>query len=288
MSDKKMWFGNRNYMQWVPCPQSGATYGLSGSQQGSSYLSGGQFVRNSVNKAKTFNFSWSLTERDNIRSITDYVEGVYGKGAIYWVDPFTMDKNALAQSFATPSIGGYDGPILAGEERPELVATPVNGLGYPTQSARYDISAGAYTKKHWIPIPPGHTAWVGAHGVPESTLGLRVQPTNGMTPVGAPVDLDVEPVTSTARVTMGFPADTPNAGIEVSLATPDAGSGYITLSGVIVQILKSGVTPEPGGFISGQGHSGCDWQTLPSREAYSAAMDLVGLSAQLVETEQWA
>lgn len=280
--DKLMYFGNRNYMQWVKCPEAGATYDSQGSSQSAGYLNGGAFRRNSLSAAKRFNMSWALTSRDNIRSITDYAEGVYGPGAIYWGDPFTMDKNMLTQSFATPSLGGYDGVILDGtDERPELVPTSANTLGYPVESAQYLTGQASAPLKHWIPVPAGHTAWIGAHGDPTSTGGLRVQPTARDAEVGAATIIPVTSVESTQRVTHSF-LGTEQGGIEVSLA-----EGSTTLAGVIVQVLKNGVQPETGGFISGQGQSGCDWDELPSKNAYSAAMDLVGVSASFIETEQW-
>lgn len=63
--------------------------------------------------------------------------------------------------------------------------------------------------------------------------------------------------------------------------------GVITLSGIIVQCLPIGETPELGGFISGQGHSGCQFAGKPTQSAYSAALDKVGVSAKLVETGAW-
>lgn len=284
--DRLMYFGNRNHMQWVKCPEAGATYGSSGSGQSASYLNGGAFRRNTLSAAKTFNMSWSLTSRDSVRAVTDYAEGVYGPGPFFWGDPFTMDKNVLAQSFATPSLGGYDGVILDGsDKRPELLPTSANELDYPTQSARYVLSAASAQLKHWVPVPSGYTAWVGAHGDPASTGGIRVQPTVRSSSVGARVVVPVTSVTSPDRVTNSFVGGE-QAGIELSIGGTTNNS-VVTLAGVIVQVLKNGVQPEPGGFISGQGHSGCDWDERPSKNAYSAAMDLVGVSASFIETEQW-
>lgn len=285
MSDNRMWFGNRNYMQWIACPEAGADYGLVGSQQSSEYLNGGSFQRNSMNKTKTHNLTWALHDRDSVRSVTDYAEGVFGKGAIYWGDPFTMDKNMLTQSFATPSLGGYDAPVLSGSEvRPQLIATPFNVLGYPTESAIYALNATTDVPlKHWIPIPPGYTAWIGVHGQAGTGGKVLVTPTKGYVATATAIEATILGVTDTTRVIDTVDWDANTNGVELSLG----GTGTITLSGIMVQVLPTGRTPAVGGYISGQGHSGCDWSTLPAREMYSAAMDLVGLSASFVETEQW-
>lgn len=217
--ENMMWFGNRNYMQWIKCPESGATYGSQGSSQSAAFRNGGAFRRNSLSSAKTYQLSWSITKRDNIRAITDYYEGVYGPGAVFWSDPFNMDKNVLTQTFATPSLGGYDGPTLDGKEaRPQLTPTSANSYGYPTQSATY-LTGSDSTEffKHYVPIPPDHTAWVGAHGDPGSQGGIMVQPTVGAAAVGAPTRAAILPVNTDQRFSNSFPATGTRSGVELSL-----------------------------------------------------------------------
>lgn len=283
MSNNMMWFGNRNYMQWVACPRVGASYGSQGSTQSSQYLSGGAMHRQSFTAAKTFQLSWTMAPASTVRAITDYVEGVYDSGFIYWSDPFTMDQNVLPQSFATPSLGAHDGSILDGSDtRPTLVQTDANPNGYPTMTAVYDVAASAKVRKFYVPIPPGHAAWVGVHGA-TSAGGVMVQPTVGTGPSGAEVRIPVAAVTD-QLFSDTFPATGEQAGIELSLEK----GKMIALSGVVVQVLPVGKTPRPSPrFISGQGASGCSFNGYPSKEAYSAALDLIGLSAEFIETEQW-
>jgi hypothetical protein len=282
MSD--MWFGNRNYMTWVPCPAVGADYGREAGVRSLRLLNGGRYQKTTKAGAKTYSLTWNRTTRDALRPITDFAEGVYGDGAIHWTDPFAMDKNVLAQSFATPSLGGYDGVILNGaDSRPELVPTSANTLGYPTESAIYTMAGDANSLKHWVPIPPGYTAWVGAHGVAGSGGVVQVKPTTGPSTYGATVNLTLLSVASTTRFNASFARSSGITGIELSLG----GTGTITLSGIMVQVLPDGSTPESGGYISGQGHSGCVFDGHPSIEAYSVVFDRVGMSANFVETEQW-
>lgn len=283
MNEHKMWFGNRAYMQWVACPEVGADYNASAATRSGKYLNGGAFHRRSLSAAKTFGLSWSLTSRDTVRKITDYFEGVYGDGLIYWSDPFTMDRNVLPQSFATPALGGHDAVILDGSEtRPQIVPTDANQLGYPSDMAIYEVSPTAQVRTQYVPIPPGHAAWVGAHGVP-SAGGVSVQKTSGTSSQGAPVIIPVAPLDS-PLVAHQFPATGANSGIEVSLQK----GATVGIAGLIVQVLPAGVQPtQDRTFISGQGASGCEFSDAPAKEAYSAAMDLVGLSAELVEVGQW-
>lgn len=280
----KFWFGNRNRMVAVPPFVVGADVGRVGYHSGFNFANGGAHIRRSLSGARTYSLDWTPTHtREALRPITDFAEGVYGPGPFYWHDPFFSDQNALAQSWATPSLGGYDGVILnGGVRRPELVPTSANSLGYPTETAVYTMTSSmGEGLKHWVPIPPGYTGWVGVHGS-YSGVGVRVKPTTGPGTYGSTVTPAALSVTSTKRVNTSFPSSSCN-GIELTLS----GNGSCALSGIIVQVLPTGVTPATGGFISGQGHSGCEFDGFPVIEAYSAAFDMVGTSVAMTEVGQW-
>ena len=285
MSDKMMWFGNRAHMQWIPCAQAGSDQRTSTSNQGGQFLHGGSYRRQTLNGTKNRQLNWALAPRDSLRPVTDYHEGVYGPGPFYWVDPFNADKNVLAQSFATPSLGGYDAITLNGAiKRPQLVPTNANSLAYPPESALYSLNdVTDYPVRHWIPIPPGHTAWVGVHGSLGSGGAVYARTTKGREAGGTPQELTILPVTSSTRVVDSFDSGTNVDGIEIWVG----GTGTITLSGIMAQVIRTGVAPATGGFISGQGHSGMSFDGDPEVNVYSAAMDLMGVSAAFVETEQW-
>lgn len=289
MTDKKMWFGNRNYMQFIQCPEAGANYTSEGTASTARFLDGGAFHRQTFNAAKTWSLSWALTSRDNVRAITDYVEGVHGEGYIYWVDPFVMDRNAAPQALATPALAGYDGPSLMYSAEPELAETSANSLGYPKESAVYSTVTNVQERPYYFPVPPGYTAWIGVHGsTTDEASGIQLNTAYGPateTSVGTILTmLDVLDETRVNHAVTHVPGVID--GFELSLVVTAGAS--VTLSGVIVQILRDGVTPEPGGFISGQGASGCVFNGWPEKEMYSAIMDYVGLRAEFIETEQWA
>lgn len=280
MSDRKMYFGNRYYMQWIACPETGSEGQGRGFQVSGQYLNGGAFNRQTFNAAKTRTLSWALNARDVIRPVTDYVEGVYGEGAIYWLDPFDADKNMLAQSFATPALGAYDAIVLNGSKvRPQVVPTGANAYGYPKESAVYQLGPNDTPFKHWIPVPAGYTAWVGIHGDASSTVGLTVRTKSSTT------NVPVLPVSTSQRFNASFPITQEQDGVELSLES--ATNATLIVAGIMVQVLPTGQMPETGGFISGQGHAGMDFDGYPTLNRYSAALDLVSLSARFVETEQW-
>jgi len=297
-----LFFGTRGYMQEIPMPAFNADHSKTGWGVTSQYLNGGAGVRSSVASHKVYQWSWNLAAPAALRPLSDFADGVYGNELMYFLDPITMNQNVLPQHWAFPGQGGHDGPVLIGDERPALFATAYNPLGYPAKSARYSLSGA--TTSLFVPIPAGYVAWVGVHG-PLTGLegGVRVRSWSGSYSAavfpevlavdsdvrvntmftGAGIELDLAPI-----VEDGFAAVYPSATTYPSSSTtPAVGdpATSIVMSGNIVQILKAGVVPETGGFISGQGHAGCRFEGFPVQMAYSAGIrdGLVGMSAKLVE-----
>jgi hypothetical protein len=277
-----MWFGTRDYAAWIQCPSVEMPSSKEAWNSTGTFLNGGAYGRSSTAAHKRYNMSWGIINRDEARKILDFADRLYGDGPFYWVDPFVAEYNMLPQWFASPSQGITDGIPLNGDVRGTAIGTPDNTNGYPVKSIVYTVNPAVPTVPVWVPIPPGYRAWVGAHGSDGTGGTVQVRPTTGPTSYDTTYTLTLLPVTSTIRVdaTFGGGAVT---GIELSLA----GSGTITLSGIMVQILPVGVTPEPGGFISGQGHSGCSFVEQPEYVPYSAAFDKASLAAEFIETEGW-
>jgi hypothetical protein len=90
-------------------------------------------------------------------------------------------------------------------------------------------------------------------------------------------------VTDPTRFNASF-AGSSYVGVDVTLV----GGGPV-LSGLIAHLLPVGVTPSTGGFISGQGNSGCEFENVPTMTPYVVAggMDLVGMSGKLIESGSW-
>jgi hypothetical protein len=281
MTDQTMWFGSQQYMQWVACPAVGSSFSRRKWSTTSEYLNGGAYTRSSVTDHRDYQLTWGQMSRAEARKITDYASGIHGSGLIYFADPFAMDSNMLPSSWAFPGLGGLDGPILDGTYvRPTLTPTSANGNGYPSQSAVYNIS-GTPSYKTWIPIPPGYTLHVGAHGSASGGL-IRMTPTTGVGVEGTTVSLTLLAESSTTRVNYSLSSAVAN-GAYIRLG----GTGQIILSGVIAQLLPTGNTPELGGYISGQGNSGCRFEGFPEEDHYSAALDRVAVSAKLREVGAW-
>lgn len=284
---RKMWMGPRGAERWVPAPASGMEVTPTGWVQQSQYLNGGTDLRSSDATHQEYAPTWNAQSRDALRPIADMKRGMYGKGPIYFIDPMAADKNVLPYQWSVPALAATDGPVLWGDARPATVATPTNDLDYPAMSAQYRAIAGQSRSSVYIPIPPGYTAWVGCHGFSEGFGALEVTPVLSGSAVADPVQIPVLDVTSTTRVNTAFSGDT-YRGIEVRFG--GSGASVAVISGVMVQILRSTQTPQAGGFISGQGHSGCKFNGAPTSNAISAVAGtdgLVSMSAKLVEYGDW-
>ena len=287
MSDQKVWFGPRGWMRWIPAPAVSMPSTTEGYRRKMNFLGGGARVRKSSAKHREYVLTWNLKSRDEIRPILDMDSSMYGDAFVYFADPFAMDKNMLNQSFSMPYLSGIDGIILDGRtERPQLIPTDANSYNYPAYSAIFNVPApvaGQQIYQQYVPIPPGYTAWVGAHGTAGTGGVVQAIPAiGGATGVGAAVNLTLLPSTTATRFNYSL-ASTAAHGVIIRLG----GTGTITLSGIMVQVLPTGETPADGEFISGQGAMGLSFSEL-EYTPYSAALDQVGLVARLTEDEPWS
>jgi hypothetical protein len=137
--------------------------------------------------------------------------------------------------------------------------------------------AGTYFDGSTAPTSVGNTrsvnGWQGASNASVSQQTITVAPGTAVTL------LNSSTVTLTNYTLSGV------AGAYISFW----GSGTMTLSGLIAQVLPTGSAAPTGNFRSGQGHSGCRFAGHPTVSGYSApqALDLQSMSAVLVETGAW-
>lgn len=276
------YIGTKQKMFEVRAPSVSMPSSKQGFSSELNFLNGGSSIRRSIASHKRHTLSWNAVERDDARVILDLADGVYGVGPIYWHDPFVADRNVLPQWWATPSQGGYDGLPLNAGVRGTLVPTPTNNLNFPLDSIQYNVTE-FQSRRIWLTIPPGHTAHVGMFGSDGSGGTMEARTTFLGQDSAPPVNLPLMSVTDNARFNTSFPAASNVDGIEIALA----GEGSMVLSGMMVQVLRTGHTPELGGFISGQGNSGLTFATQPDYTPYSSVFTRAGLVAEFVETGGW-
>lgn len=289
-----LWLGTRGYETWVSGPQSGgdtSRIGFSGTIQ---YINGGMGVVASQAAHREYSWTWgNATSADDIRPIIDFAEGVFddqdGVNLIYFVDPMASQRNILPQNWATPSLGLGDGMPLLNDTAPQPVDTPANNYRYPARGVRY--AGGTDQARLYLPIPPGFTLWVGVHGSAtgagavkaDVVRGANTQSTTTFTMLGTDATL-----VNTSFDRSAPDDDTQPGGIELYVDTTTSGS-TVTLYAMVAQILPTGRTPQGGMFISGQGHSGCQFNGHPTETPYLAADGryLEAMTAKLVETGAW-
>lgn len=277
------YIGTKRRMAEVRAPSVNMPSGKQGFGSELIFTNGGASVRRSVAAHKRYTLTWNSVDRDDARVVLDIADGLYGDGEVYWHDPFVADRNVLPQWWATPSQGGYDGLPLNAGARGSLVNTPANTLGFPLESIQYSVTNNQ-TRTVWMPIPPGYTAHVGVYGEDGTGGAVEAVPTLAGEPAGTVQTLTLLNVSDNSRFNKTFLSTDGFDGVELRLG----GDGSVTLSGMMVQVLEDGVTPETGGFISGQGHSGLSFLTQPNYTPYSAVHTKAGLAAQFVETGGWA
>ena len=270
-----MYFGSRERMAWVKCPAIDSTISKIRWNAKSDFLNGGATVRNSSTGHKEYQFSWNLASAEDIHSIVDYADGLYGNGPFYFLDPFAENTNLLPQYWATPRLAVDDAPPFTLDKRPTLVDTATNTFNYPTKSAVYTFITGDTFTSLWIPVPAGYTFHFGAHGTATSTAAVILTPDGGS---ASAVTL-LTPTTSTRTNT----SITSTTGVTISFQ----GAGLLTLAGMMAQVLPNGQTVPTGNFISGRGNSGVQFLGSPVLNGYSSALDKQSANATLVEIGAW-
>jgi len=251
-------------------------------------MNGGAGVRTSRAGHWEYTLTWNAKKRADVRPIVDMYDGLYdtvpGTNPIYFIDPFAADANLFSQAWASPFMAGYDAMPMIQGVRPRLVPTEINPYDYPVRSARYENTGTP--AQFYLPIPPGHTLHVGMHGSTTGAGAMMMRRITARFPetTSAPEVLPMTPVTSTTRFSNTIRGDENTFGVEFYLATA---GGTTTISGMMAQILPDGQRPFASEFISGQGNSGCAFASRPEESPQSAARDIYGLSAELVEIGAW-
>lgn len=279
MTNKRMYFGTQELMSWVPCPAIEADISKTGWSTEGVFLNGGAYTRRSVTAHKRYQFVWNLASQEDVYSVLDYASGLYGSGLIYFLDPFAQSTNVLPAWWAAPRLQAEDAPPLVKgtNRRPTLVDTASNSYRYPTKSAVFTLAESDIVDSVYVPVPPGHEFHIGAHGSSTGTAELTITTDESVVASLTPMAVDTNVLTNT--VISG------TTGVTLSAT----GVGNLTLAGVIAQVLPVGSPAAIGNFVSGRGHSGCQFIGEPVINGYSSpdALDKIGATATLLETGAW-
>jgi hypothetical protein len=119
---KQLWFGNpKTKMQFVPAPLAGAESSKVRFADSMQFENGGADVQRSAgyHMQYQFNYNTALGDSEDLNVFNKFASGFYGKGLVYFADPYTFTTNVLPACWATPA--------LSEEGWPTLGATPTYG-----------------------------------------------------------------------------------------------------------------------------------------------------------------
>lgn len=284
---QQMFFGTRGHEQWVKAPATSADFSRKKYATQLSFVNGGAAVFGSRTTHAEYSMSWPVAGRLELRPVFDFAGHVYDNdplakfmvadNLIYFLDPMEMELNLAPVNWGNPALSCTDAPSLLADSRPVPVATAANAQAYPTFSAKYTFAAASVPRSFYVPIPAGFKLWAGFHGSATGTAGVQVTPVGGaatkLTPLGLTGQRVVDSFTGT--------------GADIQLIG-DAGD-TLTLTALILQVLRADVAPDGGGYISGRGHSGCAFADEPVDTALSTTAPRAEISAaaKLVEVGSW-
>ena len=288
----KVYFGNKDKQTWIKAPASGLKAGSAGYVSETQLLNGGASIRRSQASHRKFSASWngsmnSADATENLYTVKDYADGLYGDGPYYWLDPFAMDQNILPPHWAAPMLAQKDwSDLSAGAIVPTFTAASV-AHGYPIKYAEYVTTDGYESAlKLTVIIPVDYALNFGWHGPSgSSSSGIRIVPykrADGTADAALnPARIDAG---GTVRTNTKIKGDTYSY-VEIFLATTTASTVKIT--GMIAQVLPENSSVASGGFISGRGTTGLEFATFPQIDLYSSAINdgWIGMSVDWVEVE---
>lgn len=288
----KVYFGNKDKQTWIKAPASGLKSALAGYVSETQLLNGGASLRRSQASHRKFSAAWtgsmnSADATENLYTVKDYADGLYGEGPYYWLDPFAMDQNILPPHWAAPMLAQKDWTDLSGGAIVPTFTAATVAHNYPIKYAEY-VTTDDYesTLKLTIIIPVDYALNFGWHGPSgSSNSGIRIVPykrTDGTADAALnPARIDAG---GTVRTNTKIKGDTYSY-VEIFLATNDASTVKIT--GMIAQVLPENSSVASGGFISGRGTTGLEFATFPQIDLYSSTINdgWIGMSVDWVEVE---
>lgn len=285
---KGVYLGRRGAEFWFKGPAPRTSFQATGWNATTQQVNGRISGRKSRVTHMEYDLEWHAASFDEARFLDELYYNTHGDGLIYWIDPTV--RNLVPAFWSQPEMGATDGPSLYTAGRPARVATPANTRGYPAFSARYTASANATRRYLYIPVPAGHTAHIGVHGVADAGI-VVVRGVLGQTVVVPAALVPTTSVTSATRYTKTITRTGANiSGVELYLAPGETIGGVTapasgTIASICVEVLPTGTLPQGSSFLIGGGHSGCEMFEPPVRTPINVPRQLVSVSTHLTEVD---
>lgn len=294
-----IYFGNRQKQTYIPAPDVGMAWSNVKRSNLIALEGGGVYVDDSKASHREGVAEWSTQNPASFRVVKEFLDGVWGPGPFYWVDPFAADTNLLSPAWATPGIiADGDWPEIYTAPRVSAPTATPGLLGLPTRTVTYaptNLSTDAApTRRFTILIPPGYQLAFGCHGwrTGSAVVAVRSTMANGTqsTTTFAPADTTG---TLSLQATNLFPYSAGNRFVDIFLARTDATSSTISLAAMRAIVVPEGATiiADNQPFVSGEGAGGLRFaggitETL-NYAPRDPALRSKGFSVKLVEIGDW-
>ena len=277
MARKKMWFGNAQYGALIPVPDTGMTRNRVGWSASGTYLNGGGWSRGTTTKHMEPVMSWSFLDHKSVRLIEDFYNGIHGSGPFYWNDPFADTTNMLTPDMSAP------GMILDGASRKWIqgslsTASDTSGVyGTPNRGVLVDSFTGGGVILQTT-VPTDKALVFDARGT--GVWDFELENDNGVVNVG------VSGVNNPAWFPGALQGDGRGLNTTIVLNSVSVNATLFALTAKLVPLGAPLPAPDP--WLSGAGHSGCEFTNL-TVTGYSSpeAIDYQSVTANFVEVGAW-
>jgi hypothetical protein len=264
------------------------------------FQSSGSIVANSQpapNVAGVHNLALTFTPVSNSFEVRLWNGAEPGQGDVWWDDLIVLSGTYTGSYFDGDTIDtsqvvySWTGTANASTSTAQY---QYSMTGQPSRTATYSITTAANTPstganhKFTVPIPPTHTLWLGASGTRTGTAVVQVRPIFPNGTYGPRSNLTLLSPTGSTRLNASFSGVTYQA-VEVYLTRTDGSASTITLSSIMAQLWRTGITPTlTGDHIPGEGHTGLEFADDANAETY-VYIDppRKALATTLVEVGAW-
>lgn len=251
------WFGTEERMSWFSTPLQGADSSPSGWGADGTLLNGGGWGLHSWGSHKRYAYEWpASSSRETAQRMKSYRDGTFGRGLLYFLEPTIFTTNVLPAHWADPSMSlDNEAPSLVYGIEPVAVQTSGGAnLGLPVTSAQYELSGidpksvPTPDSSVFIPIPTGHTLFLGAFYSSTGAGGVFATPVNNNGTLGTAVKLTEKPNSDTDVVTDSFSGDLRGVRLWVG-RNSDLQNSSVTIAAMAGRIIESSSLPVYGPWV---------------------------------------
>lgn len=272
-------------MRWVKAPATNMGRTRRNWESGSQFLNGGYSHISSDYSALSYTMAWNVLDSETENIISGYANKAFGKGLVYFLDPFAHD-NVMPLMWSAAYLTATDAPSLVRNYRPTTAPVTSNAANFPVQSANYALTTGMSTMETLVPLPRGYNMLYAAYGTTSGAAAVRVDYNLSTTPA-----FTNAPMLSTGNSTLGvsgYSALTNFNGENDLVKFSLTGEGQMSLVGVHAQVYPIEQGPKTFNYFPlGKGNSGLRFEGSPQITAYSSVLDQQAMTANLVETGAW-